>query len=76
MVTVIDPIEHHTQRIQIQCDIGDAGQIEKLRGREGTDIILGDTCIFQILQRNQTQVTQHKFTGRNQENVIGLQVCK
>ena len=62
--------------IPVNGYIGRRGNIKKLGGRESIDIRLGNAGILQILKRDQAQIAQHELAGRNQEDVIGLEIGK
>ena len=76
MVAVIDAVEQHTERIQVDRRVRRGGDVGKLRCGERADIFLRQAGVFQILQRDQTEVTEQEFSRLHKEDVFGLQVAE
>ena len=74
VVAVVDAVEHHAQRVQVNGGVGRGGDVGQLRRGVDTDVILGKTGVFHVLQGHQTQITQQETARGHQVDVFGLDV--
>ena len=76
VIPVVDPVEQHAERIEVDGGIRSGHNVGKLRRGIGTEILFRNGGVLQILQRGQTEIAELETAGSCQKYVLRLQIGK